>query len=187
MNTNITAKGTGLQSGFAEAPNKFTIYCSGHNVSLLAVAFDGPSKPECLLTTLKEGSVECSYKTLVAGDYKIHIKFAEKHIDGSPFKVKILGDVKKTVDKVKMIGDALKNGKSMLTNEFTVDAREAGITSGLQVSMEGPGKPEINFKSNPDGTIKVTYKPPVAGSYKMHLKFENIPLPGSPFVINVAK
>jgi len=182
----VKASGTGLNSGFAEAPNKFTINSQGLNVSKLALAFDGPSKPECKMTTQKDGSVDVVYTTQLAGDYKIHVKFEDEHIQGSPFAVKILGDVKANVQKVKVSGPALKTGKNNVTNEIIVDAREAGITSGLQVSMEGPSKPEISFKSAEDGTTKVQYKPTSAGAYKLNLKFNNIPLPGSPFNIKVA-
>jgi len=90
------------------------------------------------------------------------------------------------VDKIKVSG-ATKEGKAMLSNEIDVDAREAGITSGLQCSMEGPSKPEISFKNAPDGTIKVVYKPSVAGAYKLHIKFDGLPLPGSPYNITVKK
>jgi len=182
----VKASGTGLSSGFAEAPNKFTIASQGLNVSKLAIAFDGPSKPECKMTTQKDGSVDVCYTTPLAGDYKIHIKFEEAHIQGSPFLVKILGDVQKAVQKVKVTGPALKNGKMNAINEIIVDARDAGITSGLQVAMEGPSKPEISFKAAEDGTTKVQYKPTSAGAYKLNLKFNNFPLPGSPYNIKVA-
>lgn len=51
--------------------------------------------------------------------------------------------------------------------------------------MEGPSKPEITFKNEPDGTTKVVYKPNAPGAYKLNLKFNNLPLPGSPFNIKV--
>jgi len=182
----VKASGTGLTSGFAEARNKFTIHSQQLNVSKLALAFDGPSKPECKMTTQKDGSVDVSYTTQLAGDYKVHIKFEEKHIQGSPFSVKILGDVKAAVENVKVAATTTKTGKNNAVNEVVVDAREAGITSGLQVSMEGPSKPEISFKTAEDGTTKVVYKPSAVGAYKLNLKFNNIPLPGSPFNIKVA-
>ena len=53
--------------------------------------------------------------------------------------------------------------------------------------MEGPSKPEISFKNAPDGTIKVLYKPSVAGAYKLNIKFDGLPLPGSPYSITVKK
>jgi len=43
--------------------------------------------------------------------------------------VKILGDVQKAVQKVKVSGTGLKNGKLNAVNEIIVDARDAGITS----------------------------------------------------------
>jgi len=83
------------------------------------------------MTTQKDGSVDVIYTTPLAGDYKIHIKFEEGHIQGSPFVVKILGDVQKAVQKVKVSGPALKNGKMNVVNEIIVDARDAGITSNF--------------------------------------------------------
>lgn len=93
----------------------------------------GPSKPECKMTTQKDGSVDVVYTTPLAGDYKIHIKFEDAHIQGSPFLAKILGDVKGAVQKVKVTGAATKNGKMNVVNEIIVDAREAGITSTIEI------------------------------------------------------
>jgi filamin len=47
--------------------------------------------------------------------------------------------------------------------------------------MEGPSKPDLQFKNNDDGTVTVTYKPTAAGTYKLHLKFTHYHLPGKPY------
>lgn len=59
--------------------------------------------------------------------------------------------------KVKVTGKALTDGRTKLTNEITIDTRQTDIIGGLSVSMEGPDKPEINFKKNEkDGTMLLT-------------------------------
>ena len=50
--------------------------------------------------------------------------------------------------------------------------------------MEGPSKPELSFRNDPEGTVTVVYKPTAAGTYKMHLKFQHYHCPGSPLTIH---
>lgn len=45
--------------------------------------------------------------------------------------------------------------------------------------MEGPSRPEFKFKQNEDGTMTIMYKPSVAGSYKITLRFQHHDIPGS--------
>lgn len=72
--------------------------------------------------------------------------------------------------------------------------------------MQGPGHIEVDFKENLDGnfkrlvyavwlrnkflfitgTIHVQYKPSDSGVYKLNIKFGDIPVQGSPFIINVS-
>jgi len=174
-----------LKSGFAEGPNKFTIITSGHDITLLQIGFDGPSQPECKLVTNKNKNVDVTYTTKVAGDYKIHIRYQDKNIPGSPFKTKILGDAKASVSKVKISG-AIKEAKINESNQIIVDAREAGLTGGLAAHMEGPSKAELTFRNEPDETVAVVFKPTVAGEYKVHLKFGMYHVPGSPLKIQAA-
>ncbi|RWS25249.1 Cheerio / Filamin-A/C -like protein, partial [Leptotrombidium deliense] len=124
------------------------------------------------------------------GSYKIYVRYEDKEITGSPFLCKVTGGeelAKQQVAKIKCSGNALKEGKANLTNEIVVDTKESGIIGGLSVSMEGPAKPEINFKNSNGGVLILQYKPSVPGQYKLHLKFQEIHVPGSPFPIRVAK
>lgn len=179
----IKCQGVGLNNGFAEGPNKFTIMTnSNHDVTQLQIGFDGPSQPEVKLVTKKDNGVDVTYTVNVAGDYKIHVKYGEHYIHGSPYKCKILGDVKASVQKVKVTG-ATKEALSGKSNDITVDGREVGISGGLSAHMEGPSKPDLTFKNQDDGQVICTYTPTAPGSYKLHLKFQHYHLPGSPFTV----
>jgi len=179
----IKCDGTGLANGFAEGPNKFNIQTKDtHDVTKLQIGFDGPSQPEVKLVTKKDNSVDVTYMVNVPGDYKIHVKYGEHYIKNSPYKCKILGDVKASVAKVK-VGGATKEALSGKGNEIVIDGREVGISGGLSAHMEGPSKPELVFKNQDDGQVICTYTPTAAGNYKLHLKFQHYHLPGSPFTV----
>jgi filamin len=51
--------------------------------------------------------------------------------------------------------------------------------------MEGTSKPEVSYRNNDNGTSTVTYKPLSIGEYKLHLKYMDKPVPGSPFTIKI--
>lgn len=151
--------------------------------------FPGPTKPDINFNSNKDGSVDVAYIPKAGGMYRIHIKYENKEIIGSPFKCNISGDDathRKLTEKVQITGPNVSNGKVNADNELTINCKEAGITGGISFAMEGPAKVEVSFRNNNDSTITVIYKPPQAGDYKLHLKFNDIHLPGSPFPITVA-
>jgi len=190
--SSILANGPGLSSGKASEPCKFVILSPPgqfkFNPASCSVAFEGPSKPEIKFVTSKDGNVDCSWVPKLPGTYKIYVRYEDKEINGSPFTCKITGGedlAKQQVSKIKCSGTALQEGKIHVTNEVIVDTKESGIIGGLNVSMEGPAKPEINFKNTSGGILILQYKPSAVGNYKLHLKFQEIHVPGSPFAIKV--
>lgn len=149
----------------------------------------GPSKPEIVFKDNKDGSVEVNYVPKVGGDYKIHVSYEDKPVKGSPFYLKVKGNAentKKLVERISCSGEAMKQGKVGTVNEVLVNCKDAGITGGLAIAMEGPSKPEVSFEDNKDGTLKVKYRPQKAGNYRLHLKFGEFAVPGSPFNIVVS-
>jgi hypothetical protein len=116
---------------FAEGPNKFTILTSDkHDVTKLQIGFEGPAQPEVKLVTKKDKTVDVTFITAVGGDYKIHVKYNDNYIHASPYKCKIVGDVKASVDKVKSSG-AIKEAKNNADNQITIDGREVGISGTI--------------------------------------------------------
>lgn len=57
----------------------------------LALAVEGPSKAEIQCHDNKDGTCSVSYLPTAPGEYNIIIKFADKHISGSPFTAKVTG------------------------------------------------------------------------------------------------
>jgi hypothetical protein len=104
-------------------------------VSKIQIGFDGPGQPDCKLQTTKDKRIEVTYTAPVAGEYKIHVKYNDLPVPGSPFKLKVVGDVKAALEKVKISG-ATKEGKVNVENNIVVDGREVGILGELMMGIK---------------------------------------------------
>lgn len=154
-----------------------------------------------------------SFTPREVGEHVVSVKRMGKHITNSPFKITVadkeVGDAK----KVKVTGNALKDGKTHVDNTFTVDTRNAGTSptwtratsskyevpppvgslttfpsagyGGLSLSIEGPSKAEIQCQDKEDGTLNISYKPTEPGYYIVNLKFADHHVEGSPFTVKV--
>lgn len=78
-----------------------------------------------------------SFTPREAGEHLVNVKRTGNHIQGSPFKINVLNQEIGDSSKVKVIGDALKQGKTHTENEFIIDTKEAGKkkTSFLTISI----------------------------------------------------
>lgn len=93
----VTAYGPGLVHGVCGEPANFTISTKGAGAGAggLSMAVEGPSKAEISCHDNKDGTVTVSYLPTAPGEYKITVKFGDKHIKGSPYNAKITGEGRK--------------------------------------------------------------------------------------------
>jgi hypothetical protein len=98
----VTAYGPGLIYGVCGEPGNFTISTKGAGAGGLSLAVEGPSKAEISCHDNKDGTVSVSYLPTAPGEYKISVKFGDKHIKGSPYNSKITGECR-TMDIVAII------------------------------------------------------------------------------------
>jgi len=138
----------------------------------------------CFVKKLPNGHLGISFTPRESGEHSINVKRRGKHITGSPFKINVLEREIGNSSKVRVKGNALKEGKTHQDNEFVIDTKNAGY-GGLSLSIEGPSKADIQCKDNEDGTLKVSYKPTEPGYYIINLKFADHHVPGSPFTVKV--
>lgn len=134
---------------------------------------------------MPSGNIGISFTPRESGEHNVSVKRLGKHINNSPFKVTVaereVGDAK----KVKVVGEALKEGQTHAENKFSVDTRNAGF-GGLSLSIEGPSKAEIICNDKEDGTLNISYKPTEPGYYIVNLKFADHHVAGSPFTVKVS-
>ncbi|KAF2884976.1 hypothetical protein ILUMI_21197 [Ignelater luminosus] len=160
---------------------------SDDDIRSLNASIQAPSGLEepCFLKRLPTGNIGISFTPREIGEHVVSVKKMGKHITNSPFKINVcereVGDAK----KVKVAGNALKEGKTHTENTFTVDTRNAGF-GGLSLSIEGPSKAEIQCNDKEDGTLNISYKPTEPGYYIVNLKFADHHVEGSPFTVKVS-
>jgi filamin len=160
---------------------------SDADLKSLNASITAPSGLEepCFLKKMPSGNMCVSFTPREAGEHIVSVKRMGKHIPNSPFKIDVkdreVGDAK----KVKVSGPGLKEGKTHVENNFSIDTKNAGF-GGLSLSMEGPSKAEIQCKDNEDGTLNISYKPTEPGYYIMNLKFADHHVEGSPFTVKVS-
>lgn len=79
------------------------------------------------------------------------------------------------------------------STEFSIDARAVAKTKNdddrVSCTINDPngGKTEKTITPQGDGTYRVSYTPFEEGRYTIDILYDNIPVPGSPFTVNVKR
>lgn len=134
-----------------------------------------------------DGSCSVEYVPTETGDYDVGIKFDDKHIPGSPFKVQVEAAV--DAKDVAAYGPGLEPEKVRegVPAQFVVDTSPCGpaqLDVKLKTDKGHIQKPEI--KSRGDGVYEVTYQPPPAGSnVQIGVTYGGEDVAGSPFKVKV--
>ncbi|XP_052835830.1 filamin-A isoform X10 [Drosophila gunungcola] len=186
--TRCRAYGPGLEKGLTNQKNKFTVETKGAGNGGLSLAIEGPSEAKMTCTDNRDGSCDVDYLATDPGEYDITIRFADKHIPGSPFRVV----VEETVDpsKVKVYGPGIEHGqvRESVPTYFNVDVGEAGPGRIAVKLTNSEGIPVDNLRVEDKGNCiyAVHYVPPKAGSVlTCQVKFSEVEVPCSPFVMTV--
>nr|XP_023029307.1 filamin-A isoform X2 [Leptinotarsa decemlineata] len=175
----VTAYGPGLTHGVTGEPSNFTISTKGAGAGGLSMAVEGPSKAEISCHDNKDGTVSVSYLPTAPGEYKISVRFGDKHIKGSPFNAKITGEGRKRNQiSVGSCSEVSLPGK----------ISDADIRS-LNASIQAPsGLEEPCFlKRLPSGNIGISFTPREIGEHVVSVKKLGNHITNSPFKINVCE
>lgn len=175
----VTAYGPGLTHGVSGEPSNFTISTKGAGAGGLSLAVEGPSKAEISCHDNKDGTVSVSYLPTAPGEYKISVKFGEKHIKGSPYNAKITGEGRKR--------NQISVG-SCSEVSFPGKVTDADIRS-LNASIQAPsGLEEPCFlKRLPNDNIGISFTPREVGEHIVSVKRLGKHITNSPFKITVGE
>ena len=140
----VRAKGKGLSEGKTHHDNRFTVDTQNAGYGGLSLSIEGPSKAEINCHDNENGSLDVSYKPTEPGFYLVNIKFADKHIPGSPFAAAIDG-----------IGSEKKENNIQRIRE-AVPATEVGSQCRLTFKMPGINANDLRSSfSSPSGKVKI--------------------------------
>ncbi|KAL7862783.1 hypothetical protein SRHO_G00117670 [Serrasalmus rhombeus] len=88
----VRAFGKGLVEAHTFEVAEFFVDTRNAGYGGLGLSIEGPSKVDIKCEDVEDGTCRVSYCPTEPGNYIINIKFAEKHIPGSPFTVKVTGE-----------------------------------------------------------------------------------------------
>ncbi|XP_073818014.1 filamin A protein cher isoform X14 [Musca autumnalis] len=182
------AYGPGLKRGFVNEKNKFVIETKGAGKGGLSLAIEGPSEAKLTCIDNRDGSCDVDYLATEVGEYDISIRFADKHIPGSPFTVYV--EERSDPSKVKVYGPGIEHGevREGVPTHFFIDVQDAGPGRIAVKIQNSEGKPieDLRVEEKGDGIYCVHYSPPKEGSVlTCTITFADTEVPCSPFVMTV--
>ncbi len=179
----VKVYGPGLEGGITNEACMFTVETKGCGQGSLSLAIEGPSEAKMICKENQNGVCIMEYLPVKAGPYDISIKYAEKNVPGSPFRVYI----EDQVDASKVILQLPERPfRVNQASEVLVDGRNAGKADArLDVfDVHGRGKP-IQLQAKSDGLFVGTITPTSEGSHRLDCKWNGSSIPKSPFNIQV--
>ncbi|CAF3895693.1 unnamed protein product, partial [Adineta steineri] len=176
----VTAYGPGLSHGVCNEPCNFRIVTKDAGSGGLSVAVEGSSKAEIQCKDNKDGTCDVTYWPTAPGEYTITVKFADKHIVGSPFTAKVTG-VPPSVEKHKrsqvMVGS--QSEISLRVTELDIHDLNATIRSPSGIEEA------CLLKKLPNGSLGISFIPRETGDHLVNVYRDGKHIKNSPFRIHV--
>ena len=174
---------------FLGTPIEFTVQAQGETdageLTVVALNAQNNALPGNVERCDDGRTYNCLLEPSATGKYMVHVKWNGADVKGSPFKTRVLTPPKPA--NIKAYGPGLEDGCVGQEGTFTVETAEGG-SGTLQVRVHGPkGAFKIHMRRHPDNnrTILVRYDPTHAGKYNIDITWSDMPIPGSPFTVNV--
>ncbi|XP_048338372.1 filamin-A-like [Sphaerodactylus townsendi] len=151
----------------------------------LSLSIEGPSKVDINTEDLEDGTCKVTYCPTEPGNYIINIKFADQHVPGSPFSVKVTGEgrMKQTITRSRKAPSVANIGSqcdlSLKIPEINIRDMTAQVTSPSGKSHDA----EILEAEN--NTYCIRFVPTETGIHSVSVKYKGQHVPGSPFQFTV--
>uniref|UniRef100_G3P722 Calponin-homology (CH) domain-containing protein n=1 Tax=Gasterosteus aculeatus aculeatus TaxID=481459 RepID=G3P722_GASAC len=181
----VKAFGKGLVEAHTLEMAEFFVDTRNAGYGGLALSIEGPSKVDINCEDVEDGTCRVTYCPTEPGSYIVNIKFAEKHIPGSPFTVKVTGE-----GRMK---------ESITRKRQASSIASVGSTCGLNLKIPGDGSQAMTAQvTSPSGktvdadivdggssTYSVRFIPQEMGPHTVNVKYRDQHVPGSPFQFTV--
>lgn len=184
---NVKISGSGLKEGKTNTANKIDIVTNEAGYGGLSVSIEGPSKADIQYVDKGSGELAVTYNPSEPGFYILNVKFADHHVPGSPFTIKVTGPgtnlqrenrkLEREAVPIADIGAECKlTFKIPQTCAFDMSARVAAP------SGESEDAEIIDLE---DCLYAVHFIPKETGIHTVSVRHKDIHIPGSPFQFTV--
>ncbi|XP_076681202.1 filamin-A-like isoform X2 [Andrena cerasifolii] len=189
----VLAYGPGLENGVkSNIPTYFNVDCSEAGPGELRVSVENSEEREISysLTDNEDGTYNVNYLAPQPGTYLVNLNYGGLTVPQCPIQVNVQPSI--DVSKIKVHGLA----RTVCVNretEFTIDA--GGIATSenhddkviCTINTPSGGRIEKLVVPGGDGIYHVIYIPCEEGCYTIDILYHDIPVPGSPFSVNVER
>ncbi|XP_061470231.1 filamin-A isoform X1 [Rhineura floridana] len=181
----VRVSGLGLSEGRTFEPSEFIIDTRDAGYGGLSLSIEGPSKVDINTEDLEDGTCKVTYCPTEPGNYIINIKFADQHVPGSPFSVKVTGEgrMKQMITRCRKAPSVANIGSqcdlSLKIPEINIRDMTAQVTSPSGKSHDA----EILEAEN--NTYCIRFVPTETGIHSVSVKYKGQHVPGSPFQFTV--
>ncbi|XP_029102180.1 filamin-A-like isoform X2 [Scleropages formosus] len=181
----VRVSGKGLSEGRTFEPAEFIIDTRDAGYGGLSLSIEGPSKVDISTEDLDDGTLKVTYIPTEPGNYIINIKFADQHVPGSAFTVKVTGEgrMRESITRRKKAASVAGIGSqcdlSLKIPEITI----ADITAQVTSPSGKVHKAEIT--AGGDDTYSIRFVPSEMGIHTVSVKYQGQHVPGSPFQFTV--
>ncbi|XP_069085501.1 filamin-C isoform X6 [Pleurodeles waltl] len=185
----VKVSGKGLVEGHTFEVSEFIVDTRNAGYGGLGLSIEGPSKVDINCEDVEDGTCRVTYCPTEPGNYIINIKFAEKHVPGSPFTVKMTGEgrMKESITRRRQAPSIASIGSTCDLNlkipGVTGEVGSQDMTA--QVTSPSGKTYDAEIIDGEDSTYSVRFVPQEMGSHTVNVKYRGQHVPGSPFQFTV--
>ncbi|XP_047439837.1 filamin-B isoform X1 [Mugil cephalus] len=183
--TRVKAHGDGLVQGTTFNNATFVVDTREAGYGGLALSIEGPSKVDIQTEDVEDGTCRVTYCPTEPGNYIISIRFAEEHIPGSPFTVRVTGEgrIRESISRRQKAASVASVG-SMCDLSLKIPAIDMQDVTSEVTSPSGATKPAELVAVGGD-TYCVRFVPTEMGVHSVSVRYRGVHVPGSPFQFTV--
>uniref|UniRef100_A0A4W5K7D3 Filamin C n=1 Tax=Hucho hucho TaxID=62062 RepID=A0A4W5K7D3_9TELE len=182
----VKVLGQGLVEGHIFEVAEFIVDTRNAGYGGLGLSIEGPSKVDINCEDVEDGTCKVTYCPTEPGNYIINIKFADQHVPGSPFTVKVCGEgrVKESITRKRHAPSIATVGSTCNLN-LKIPGDQGTQEMTAQVTSPGGKTEDAEIIDGEDSTYSVRFIPQEMGPHTVNVKYRGQHVPGSPFQFTV--
>ncbi|XP_035485929.2 filamin-B isoform X1 [Scophthalmus maximus] len=181
----VKASGDGLVQGTTFDNARFVVDTREAGFGGLALSIEGPSKVDIQTEDMEDGTCGITYCPTEPGNYIVSIRFAEEHVPGSPFTVRVTGEgrIRESITRRQKAASVSSVG-SVCDLSLKIPALDMKDVTAEVTSPSGARQPAELVAAGND-TYCVRFVPTEMGVHSVSVRYRGVHVPGSPFQFTV--
>ncbi|XP_051961260.1 filamin-A-like isoform X2 [Xyrauchen texanus] len=181
----VRVTGQGLSDARTFEPAEFIIDTRDAGYGGLSLSIEGPSKVDINTEDQEDGTCKVTYCPTEPGNYIINIKFADQHVPGSAFTVKVTGEgrMKESITRRRKAASVANVGSQCDLSLKIPEISIADMTA--QVTSPSGKVHKAEIMEGEKNTYCIRFVPTEMGVHTVSVKYQGQHVPGSPFQFTV--